>query len=396
MNATRWRAWFRQTIGLYEGLSTVAWTVALAGALLWAGALLLPATQTVTRPRPWAVVGQWHYTAAVPPSVSETGRLPLGAPLYRPLTPRVTFAFAARWEGEAPPPTALEGQARLWVRLQDEFGWQRETVLAEVPITGPRWQLKAAVNLNPITGWLRQRERVFPPARNYRLLVGVTWQAQGRLEGQPWQAQGASVLDFRRQAPNFYVLQVGTGGPDAASAAAWWAPRWEGALEVTQTVPRQVALGPWRVTVPEMRVWGLRAALAGGALWLALSGLLAWLRSRWPEVYALALLGPAAVWVEPGPWLAAVLRDAVRTSLDGLAHLARQWGEPVLVTCEAARLVAMVRLPEAAYVYEEPCPPDTPEAAAETMPPEALPQPEAARAEDQQNRAEVSHDPAEA
>ncbi len=388
MNTSVWRRRAWQAASLYEPLNLLAWIAAWLGLGLLALGYLLPRTVDAVEPLPWGVAGQWMYTATVPPAVAEDQRLPLGAPLYRPLTPQVDFTFTARVEAEVPP-TAPQGRARLWARLADEYGWSRTWTLAERDLDAAAWQVTGTLDLGRIERLIRSREAVYPPARGYTLTVAVTWTWEAALAGEPWQHQATAALTFRREGEGFFVLQGPRTAPDAA-ATDLFAPRWSGTVERAVLRPRTVSLGPLRATVDQVRGWGLGLAVAGGVLLLASNAALGWVQSRWPEVYFRAWLGGHGVVLTPGPWLADWIAGAVPASPEALLSLAHKWGEPVLLVPTDDAVHLFVRLPEAVYHYaapqqphDEPAPADDAPAGDEPVPPDARPaEPEGVPQED--------------
>ena len=353
MTASVWRPRAYAAAAWFEPLHLAAWIALLAGLALTAWAYATPRYETVTEPVPWQVQAAWMYTAPVPATLAEDERLPWGAPLYREVTPQVTVTFTARLNTDAPA-TDLRSQARLWARIEDDYGWYRTWDLATTRGQGGHVELTGALDLDQVERLLRQRERALPPARRYTLRVGVTAHWAGQLAGQPWETTADSALAFRREAPGLYVLQRSPASPDEDGDLA--APRWEGVLERTVQVPRQMGLGPWQAPVARWRVWGLGLSGLGLVVLVALQAGLAWVRPRWPEVYFRAWAGGRGVEVQPGPWLDAVASRWTSASPEAVLRLADQWDEPVLLVRTDAALHLLVRLPDAVYGYREPWP----------------------------------------
>ncbi len=347
MSTTPWRTRAWHSAGLYEPLNLVAWIAAWVGLGLLAVGFWLPRTMTVPEPAPWQVTGQWTYRAPVPRSVAEDETLPLGAPLYQPVTPEVAFTFAARLVAPAPP-EASTGQAIMHLRLADDYGWSRTWPVATTRVSGPEWEVTGTVDLDGIERAIRQREAVYPPARGYTLTVTVAWAWEARVNGEPWQYAATSSLHFRREGEGFFVLQAGRSAPGSETGDVF-APVWKGVQERSVTRPRRLSIGPLQATVDQVRSWGWGLALSGGLLLLLSNAALGWARTRWPEVYFRAWLGGHGVVLPPGPWMDVWRVQAVEASPEALLHLAHKWGEPVLLVPTEEAVHLWLRLPEAVY-----------------------------------------------
>ncbi|MFV9505586.1 MAG: signal peptidase I [Oscillochloridaceae bacterium umkhey_bin13] len=329
-------------------LLNAALTVAMALGLVALGlaglAFRQSTTRTITEAIPFEQQVRFRYHAPAPTGLYDHDQIQSGDPIFRRLNEQLAVSTTYTLSSQAP--ARLNGSAQLWVELSDGMGWRRTLALGPAqPFEGRNVTLEGTLDLAQISDLIRHYETQTGVRQNsYRLTLQPRYQLEGSL------GEAALNTSFAPQLP--FTLDETRLRPLSDQPASLLQFSETGSLNGNVTVPNTLSF--WLITLDvvtarRMALIGLELALVGGLL-------AGWQLARTVRRDPLAGVRLRyRVQLVRTPTGATWMREAITlTSLDDLAQLAEQRGQPLIQVEHGPEAGIYLRDEAAVYAYRLP------------------------------------------
>jgi signal peptidase I len=281
---------------------------------------------------PYKQSGTLSYSADTTPNpVYPEGVARTGEPLFTQLVNDVKLRFDYKFATQAKHSLAGKGSLRLLLSAND--GWHRTLQLgSSTHFKGDHATVTSTLDLGWLLALVRSIEATTHVTSGYTFAVVPTVVTSGNVEGVPVHATFAPTIQFSADSDEISLQGaesasrlLASGG--ASSAAGPLAPSASGAATGEQSQPRNLSLGPWRMSVSTARAVALSAI---GVIFAAVLVLLALIRQL------LALVAPRRD-------EAASILARYRGLIIPVAHITPLRGVPVI---DVADMDALARIAE--------------------------------------------------